>query len=178
MTNEPRDYLGAPIRSLQAMLCVLARTDAALFSVLPDGLYGPETERAVSAFQRRCGLPESGQADNETWNRVVDAFTRRAPLVFPAAPLEIVWQPLQTVAPGERNLHLFPIQAMLLALRRVYPEVPEAHVTGIHDEASVRAVRWLQGVCALKRDGVLTQVEWLYLTKLYSLSVGDGRAAL
>lgn len=175
MRQGSAEYLGAPIRSLQAMLAVLAKADGARSPVLPDGIYGAETTRAVAAFQRRCGLPENGQADNETWNRIVDAFTRRAPLVLPAAPLQIVWQPGQVIAHGERNSQLYLLQGMLLALKQVYPSLPALRATGVHDPASVRALRWLQIRCGLRQDGVWTQVEWLYLTGLYWLAVGDGR---
>lgn len=172
--RSTRDYLGAPIRSLQAMLAVLARADEALVPVIPDGIYGPETTRAVAAFQRRYGLAESGQADSGTWARIVDAFSRRAMLVLPAAPLRPVWQPGQTIAPGERNLQLYLLQGMLLALRRVYPDLPALRATGIHDAPSVRALRWLQEKSGLRRDGVWTQVEWTHLAGLYWLAVGDG----
>lgn len=174
MRNAPINYLRSPILSLQSMLAVLSKSGLGLPSLIPDGLYGPETARAVSAFQRLHGLPENGQTDNITWNHIVDAFTRLSPLVLPAAPLEAVWQPMQTISAGEKNLQLHVIQGMLSALRHVFPEMPELRVTGIHDEASVRAVRWFQRKSGLTDDGVLTQIDWLYLTGLYRLAVGDG----
>lgn len=175
MRQGRSEYLGAPIRSLQAMLAVLARADSTLAPVLPDGIYGAETTRAVAAFQRRYGLTENGQADNETWNRIVDAFTRRAPFVLSAAPLHIVWQPGQVIAHGERNAQLFLLQGMLLALRLVYPSLPALRATGIHDTSSIRALRWLQSLCGLRPDGIWTQVEWMYLSGLYWLAVGGGQ---
>ena len=161
MRGSPLNYLGAPILSLQSMLAVLSKAGGELPSVIPDGVYGPETTRAVSAFQR-------------TWNLIVDAFTRLSPLVLPAASLSIVWQPLQAISYGEENLQLPLIQGMLVAIRGIFPDMPELRVTGIHDAASVRAVRWFQQKSGLKPDGVLTQIDWLYLTGLYRLVIGDG----
>ena len=43
-------FVGQPIRSLQTMLRVIAQNDAAHPDVIPDGIYGPETVAAVSAF--------------------------------------------------------------------------------------------------------------------------------
>ena len=60
MRGSPLNYLGAPILSLQSMLAVLSKAGGELPSVIPDGVYGPETTRAVSAFQRQNGLPENG----------------------------------------------------------------------------------------------------------------------
>ena len=45
-------FVGQPIRSLQTMLRVLAEDDRTLPTVVPDGIYGPETITAISAFQR------------------------------------------------------------------------------------------------------------------------------
>ena len=83
MSSENR-YLGAPILSLQVMLRVLAQAEGEVSGVIPDGIYGPETTRSVAAFQQKHGIEASGQADHATWNRIVDAFTRRSPLVLPA----------------------------------------------------------------------------------------------
>ena len=130
MRKNPLNYLGAPILSLQAMLAVLSKSGIGISTVIPDGLYGSETARAVTEFQRLHALPETGQTDHTTWNHIVDAFTRLSPLVLPAAPLEAVWQPMQTISVGEKNLQLHVIQGMLSALRRVFPQMPPLRVTG------------------------------------------------
>lgn len=170
----PENYIGLPIRSLQTMLRVLAAVDARYQTVVPDGIYGEKTASAVSQFQRLNALPVTAQTDQNTWNRIVDAFLRQGAVVLPAAPLSIVWQPRQTIRPGQRNGHLFLIQSMFLALRRFYPAMPEAAVTGTHDAPSVEATKWLQGKSGLSPDGVIDQTTWLYLTSLYSITAGDG----
>lgn len=71
-------------------------------------------------------------------------------------------------------MQLHVIQGMLSALRHVFPQMPPLRVTGVHDADSVRAVRWLQRKSGLRDDGVLTQIDWLYLAGLYRLAVGDG----
>lgn len=157
------------------MLRVLSKTRDNQPSVIPDGIYGNDTMRAVSAFQRQEGLPITGVADSGTWRVIVDAFTAESPLVLPAAPLEIIWQPRDKIYPGERSLHLFLIQAMLVAIGEVYADVPRLQVTGIHDERSVEAVLWLQKKCGLPTTGSINQVDWLFLTKLYRMTAGDGK---
>lgn len=49
--NDADFYIGKPIRSLQTMLRVIAAADEAIPQVVPDGIYGPDTEAAVTAFQ-------------------------------------------------------------------------------------------------------------------------------
>lgn len=62
-----------PIRSLQSMLRLLQRHAGKPTTVVPDGIFGPETARAVREFQQQNGLPVTGAADLATWNAVVDA---------------------------------------------------------------------------------------------------------
>ena len=81
--NDADFYIGKPIRSLQTMLRVIAAADEAIPQVVPDGIYGPDTEAAVTAFQARSGLPPTGEADQATWNRVVDAYLKLGSFVLP-----------------------------------------------------------------------------------------------
>ena len=66
---------------------------------------------------------------------------------------------------------------MLLAIGQVYLGAPLPAVTGIHDERSVAAIKWLQKKCALSESGSISQIEWLYLTKLYRLTAGGGKGS-
>ena len=67
-------FIGQPIRSLQTMLRVIAENDPRHVSVIPDGIYGPETMRSVSAFQRMHGLPVTGVTDQATWEAIVAVY--------------------------------------------------------------------------------------------------------
>ena len=68
-----------PIRSLQSMLRLLQRHAGKPTTVVPDGIFGPETARAVREFQQQNGLPVTGAADLTTWNAVVDAAREAHP---------------------------------------------------------------------------------------------------
>ncbi len=56
------------VRELQARLRQLDHFDRA-----PTGFYGSITARAVSAFQKKRGLPATGAVDATTWDRLVAA---------------------------------------------------------------------------------------------------------
>ena len=64
-------FVGQPIRSLQTMLRVIAERDDRQPTIIPDGIYGPDTMTAVSAFQRNHGMPITGVADQDTWESIV-----------------------------------------------------------------------------------------------------------
>lgn len=167
-------FLGAPILSLQTMLALLARAEPNLPTLTPDGIFGERTARSVAAFQRSRGLAVTGCADNATWLHIVNAYYGALPDHAPATALNIVWQPEQTIAPGERNTHLYPIQSMLAAIGQFFPAMPRLSGTGVHDAPSVAAVRWLQQKSALPATGALCQLDWTYLTRLYRLVAGNG----
>ncbi len=172
MTAE--QYVGQPIRSLQTMLRTIAHADETLVRLVPDGIYGPNTVQAVREFQRQQELPVTGETDNTTWNRIVAVYTRKSPAVLPAAPVRIRWTPNQVLPAGSRNSHLFLMQAMLQALGRFFVNAPAVRATGVHDAASVAAVRWLQKLSSLPQTGAIDQTTWAYLSGLYTLTTGTG----
>ena len=174
--NTPANYVGQPIRSLQTMLRTIAHADEALLKLVPDGIYGPNTVRAVREFQRQNGLPVTGETDSATWNRLVAVYTVQSPSVLPAASVSIRWTPNRVLSAGSRNSHLFLIQSMLRSLARFYANAPALTVTGVHDAASVAAVKWLQRLAALPPTGEIDQTTWAYLSGLYTLASGDGEA--
>lgn len=85
--NDADFYIGKPIRSLQTMLRVIAAADEAIPQVVPDGIYGPDTEAAVTAFQARHDLPQTGEVDQATWNRIVDAYLKLGSFELPLEAL-------------------------------------------------------------------------------------------
>ena len=72
--RPPESFVGQPIRSLQTMLRVIAENDPTHVRLVPDGIYGPETTRAVSVFQRNHGLPVTGVTNQATWEAVVAVY--------------------------------------------------------------------------------------------------------
>ena len=67
-------FIEQPVRSLQTMLRVIAENDKTLPTVIPDGIYGQDTIRAVSAFQQKYSIPVTGITDNITWDKIVSEY--------------------------------------------------------------------------------------------------------
>ncbi len=160
----------APIHDLQTML----RTVLPERGLGRDGIYGNETKDAVRQFQKNSGLPESGEADQNTWDALVKAYDHALVLLTEAEPLSIVLQPNQVLERGSTNLHLYLVQGMLKALSQLYYDMPRFAVTGILDDPTARTLIWLQKAADLPETGTLDKHTWRHLAKQYRLMVGDG----
>jgi peptidoglycan hydrolase-like protein with peptidoglycan-binding domain len=94
---------GSGVQVLQYMLALLAEFDDALTPVQVDGVFGPNTTRAVRNYQQNAGLTVDGVVGQTTWNAIyraylpadlylrrnVEGFPRTASQAVPAAVWEV-----------------------------------------------------------------------------------------
>ena len=172
--REPEYYLGNPVLSLQTMLRRISDSDARILPLIPDGYYGPNTIASVRSFQEAYSLPVTGSVDQQTWDSIVSAYTRVLP--EQTAPVtQPLWFPGQSVQPGESNIHLYLVQAMLLALSQYYPDLtPPDQVNGTLDASTEQGLRWIQRAAGLPETGVLNTLTWHALNDLYRTTTGTG----
>ena len=160
-------FVGQPIRSLQTMLRVIAENDRTLPSVIPDGIYGPDTVNAISAFQRRSALPVTGVADQATWDAVVAAYEPALIEVDEAEPLLIILDPGQVIRRGEANPNLYLVQAILTVLSEAYASIPAPAVSGVLDIPTANALSEFQAMNLLPVTGELDKNTWRHLALHY-----------
>ena len=174
MDTKNGQFLGRSVTSLQTMLRVIAMYDHSCPTVVPDGIYGEQTAKAVAFQQKRAGLPQTGITDFATWEAICAAYRIAAVEVEPAAPLEFVMGPHQAIVPGSDNLHVLLGQAMLQTLHEIYPNLAACPLSGSCDEGTACALRSLQRCCGLPESGILDKRLWQRLAGLYAQAVGDG----
>ena len=168
--RKPESFIGQPIRSLQTMLRVIAENDAGHESVIPDGIYGPETLSAVSTFQRIHGLPVTGVTDNRTWDAVVEIYEAALVEQQEAEPLFILLNPGQVIRKGERHPNVYLVQAILTVLAEEYESIGKPDATGILDESTADALASFQGLSGLPMTGNLDKQTWRHLALQYPLA--------
>ncbi|MBR6825911.1 MAG: peptidoglycan-binding protein [Oscillospiraceae bacterium] len=139
-----------------------------------DGLYGPETAKAVEKFQEEYNLPITGVVDSQTQDTVRKAYKEQKLFLGKAHPLYLVLQPNQVIRKGENNVHLYVMQAALTALAQFYEEIPLFAITGILDDPTSRAVSWFQEKADLPQTGEIDKKTWAHLAHEYRQVVGDG----
>ncbi len=169
--RPPESFIGQPIRSLQTMLRVIAENDPSYVPIVPDGIYGPETVRAVSAFQRGHGLPVTGITDQDTWEAVTEIYEFALVQQDEAYPLYIILNPKQEFRRGERDPLLYLVQAMLMGLSEIYASIGQPSMNGLLDASTADAISSFQAISGLPMTGNLDKHTWKHLVLQYPLAV-------
>lgn len=164
-------FVCQPVRSLQTMLRVLAEDDGELPTLVPDGIYGAQTRQAVTAFQRKFGIPVTGVADQLTWERIVAEHAPAMIRLGPAEPLRLILNPNQVIRRGEAHPYLFLVQGMLTTLAEIYGSLLAPGMSGVLDESTAQSLGSFQYLSALPQTGELDKITWKHLALQYPLAV-------
>lgn len=163
-------FVGQPIRSLQTMLRVIGESDDRLPGVVPDGIYGADTVRAVSAFQRSVGLPVTGMTDQATWEAIVSRYELALIEQVEAEPLNIILNPGQIIRRGEQNPNLYIVQAILIVLSQLYGGITPPSMNGVLDIPTADSISSFQQMNLLPATGELDKHTWKRLALQYPLA--------
>ena len=163
-------FLGQPIRSLQTMLRVIAKHDNRYLTVIPDGIYGPSTMRAVARFQNLHGLSPTGVADQNTWEEIVEIYESARIDSDEAELLHVILNPGQQIRLGERHPHVRILQAILAVLSEQYSSITPPTHSGILDDATAQSLSSFQELSGLPVTGHLDKRTWRYLALHYPLA--------
>lgn len=146
------------IIELQTYLHAIALMNNKIPLIIPDGIYGKETSLAVRAFQREYGIPETGNTDPDTWNKIVSvyrSYLRSQPLpyaVFPSAKY--------IARNGDRGQLIYIIQAMLHEIGTSYDNAPDVEICGNFNELTIEAVKRFQQWSGLPQNGNVDSGTW------------------
>ena len=163
-------FVGQPIRSLQTMLRVIAENDPRHETIVPDGIYGPETISAVSAFQRLHGLQVTGITDQPTWEAVVAQYKPALINIDEAQPIEVILNPNQIIRRGERHPVIYLTQGILAVLSEVHQSIAAPGMNGILDGSTADSLASFQQLHNLPMTGELDKQTWKLLALQFPLA--------
>lgn len=163
-------FVQQPIRSLQTMLRVIALDDSRYQQLIPDGIYGPDTINAVTAFQRQNNLPITGVTDQATWDAIVAVYEPALIRAGKAEKIEILLEPGIVFTLGDSDPHIYLIQAMLAQLADDHQQIPHPAHTGTLDRETERSLRAFQHFAGLPENGNADRITWKNLSRQYTLS--------
>ena len=162
-------FVEQPVRSLQTMLRVIAEDDPRLPAVIPDGIYGPLTMNAVTAFQRREGIPVTGIVDEVTWIRITEAYEPALIRIDKAEPIEILMNPGEVYRAGDANPNIYLLQAILTQLSNNNTMINIPGNSGILDEETGKSISGFQQLAGLPVTGELDKITWKHLVHQFAL---------
>ena len=163
-------FVGQPIRSLQTMLRVLGESDRKYQRLIPDGIYGPQTIAAVTAFQRNHGLPVTGITDQDTWDTIVAVYEPALIRVDTPVPIEVHMNPGQVYRRGDISPNIYLLQSMLTQLSKDHTMIPAPGHTGILDASTAESLSGFQNLSNLPTTGELDKITWKHLVHQFSLN--------
>ncbi len=155
---------GDGVLVLQQMLNVLAEYYDTVPSVTPDGVYGPATTRAVSAFQRTYGLPVDGVVGPLTWESMYNAIkgiyiatgkssefsTNPTSVQYPGIPLSV----------GARGNAVLTLQNHINDVVPVFANALPVNTTGNFGTNTRNAVMEIQNRLNLPQNGTVDENTW------------------
>lgn len=169
-------FLGQPVRDLQTMLRVLSIQDSRLPTVVPDGIYGPSTMQAVTAYQRQRALPVTGVTDQQTWDAIVEEYELAIVNIGKAQPIEVLINANQVFRTGDSSPYIYLLQGMLVQLSKDHPSIPLPTNSGMIDRETSDSVAAFQNLANLPVTGFVDRLTWKHLVLQFTANAHHNAA--
>ena len=157
------------VRELQKYLYFISLEDPDIPKVVPDGVYGAMTREAVTAFQKKAGLPATGVVDKITWDAIVKDYNELSASCCEPDPLYIFPSSKYVVTVGEKSDTVSVIQILLRCLNGEYAFKVVITVSGIYTDRDARAVKAIQQIHGLPQSGNVDVKTWNAIASDYRL---------
>ena len=178
VTNAPmagitESYPGTPLRVgsrgpdvtvVQTSLNRIGQNYPAIPKVSPvDGIFGPQTEAAVKAFQQIFSLDPDGIVGRASWYQIVRVYVavlKLAELQSEGQEFFFIQEYPEFLSLGDTGVLVEQLQYMLSVLSSFLPQVPDPGMSGIFDNATLNAVRGFQRYAGLPVTGSVGEATW------------------
>lgn len=156
---------------LQQRLRNISKVHKDVPSVIPDGIFGEETENAVRAFQRKFGFSETGVVDFEIWDRINEE-SKKALFVLsdPNQVISIKNEDLPLVI-GQIGREVHTLNLMLRRLGELYSNFRSENTGDEFTDETEREVRKWQKVIGHDITGEVDKLTWNRLAEHYLLPI-------
>lgn len=159
------------VKNLQRYLRRLSFGEPTIPDPPVDGIFDTRTENALREFQRLRGLPVTGRADAQTWERLYDDYRAAGAIGSPAQKISLF--PLNPsgyrFSIGDRGFAVTALQYMLRELQVDHAELVDLPLSGVYDAKTADAVRVFQGKNGILENGEVGLLTWNTLTDQYNI---------
>ncbi len=133
---------GEGVLTVQYYLSYIALFVPTVVEAAMDGSFGPVTANAVRSFQRTYGLPETGEVDRATWDRMETVYYEIVSEIdYEFFGGRILPFPGRILREGIEGNDVRVLQEYLNYLSGSYPEIPRTNVDGVFGPSTAEQVR-------------------------------------
>jgi peptidoglycan hydrolase-like protein with peptidoglycan-binding domain len=158
--------MGVEVSVVQYYLMTVADFNPKIPALSQNGTFDAATLGAVLAFQREYGLPENGEVDEETWNKLASVYRGLISSVDNGVSAEKF--PGVLLGAGSTGSDVERAQMFLNTVSDVYTEIPKIAEDGVFGTATENAVRIFQGLFGITESGVIGPLTWEILAEKYN----------
>lgn len=189
--NIKQSYTGIPLRLgmtgnnvklIQVQLKRIRKNFPSVTNISKaDGIFGPETEKAVKSFQETFNLTPDGIVGKSTWYKIKDIYNavkKLSELSSEGVKLQEVTPVYETeVKLGSTGNTVKVIQYYLSVIAYFNDAIPLVDIDGVYGKSTEDAVKAFQKEYGIPPTGVVGEKTWNTLQKIYkdivaSLPVG------
>ena len=157
---------GQPVYFIQLQLNNISNNFPAIPKIFPvDGIFSPQTEAAVKAFQTIFNLPATGVVDQGTWYKIryIHAAVRK--LAETASSGLLISEIPIAINGGIIVPRVQLVQYYLNVLSSFYNTIPAVEVTGVLDSATSQSLIEFQKTMKLPVTGIIDDQTWFKINE-------------
>ncbi|MDO4563490.1 MAG: peptidoglycan-binding domain-containing protein [Clostridia bacterium] len=166
-----------PVKNAQIYLRRISYMYPSVPPVIPDGVYGEQTQAAVAAFQKEFGMPVNGEIDKATWDKMMEVYREVEKYYGAPRKVDIFPSPSFELSIGDVGATVSIVQAMVSALSDVFSNIDSVIQNGIYGTETAQAIMKIQTLAELDATGVTDKETWDILSLMYEFYVAKSRTA-
>lgn len=154
------------IREIQGYLHGISYYNEKIPRIIPDGIYGPETQIAIRGFQHEYSLPVTGEVNRATWDKIISVY--KALVSTPPEKIDVFPTKSYVLQQGERGYISTLVQIMLNNVLENVAGHETITVNGFFDSSTVRTVKLFQSIIQRPQTGTVDLYTWNILVKAFN----------
>ena len=167
--------INKPIRNLQRALRRLSYEHDSIPDVVPDGIFGEDTENAVKAFQTQFNLPNTGVVNQTTWDKISEEYENVLDKYTEGRTLAVFPSPFFVIELDDENEIVLIVQAAIAGLSNRYNNFERAEITGKYGQKDMDNIKTLQQISGLPQTGIVDKNTWDALAQVFESDISKSR---